>query len=55
MIDTLWWMAENEKKYDLLKKEEYKKYFATGRKEYQTNLIDRQELRVPGKAHSCLN
>lgn len=40
MIDTLWWMAENEKKYDLLKKEEYKEYFANGRKEYETNLLD---------------
>jgi signal transduction histidine kinase len=40
MIDTLWWMAENEKKYDLLKKEEYKQYFADGQKEYETNLFE---------------
>src|SRR5208337_705295 len=40
MIDTLWWMAENEKKYDLLKKEEYKEYFAQGQKEYETNLFE---------------
>jgi len=40
MIDTLWWMAENQKKYDLLKKEEYKEYFATGQKEYETNLFE---------------
>ena len=40
MIDTLWWMAENEKKYDLLKKEEYKEYFASGQKEYETNLFE---------------
>jgi len=40
MIDTLWWMAENQKKYDLLKKEEYKEYFASGQKEYETNLYE---------------
>ncbi|MGA2734353.1 MAG: histidine kinase dimerization/phospho-acceptor domain-containing protein [Syntrophobacteraceae bacterium] len=40
MIDTLWWMAENEKKYDLLKKEEYKEYSVSGQKEYETNRFD---------------
>jgi len=40
MIDTLWWMAENQKKYDLLKKEEYKEYFASGQKEYEANLFE---------------
>ncbi|MGO9374635.1 MAG: ATP-binding protein [Syntrophobacteraceae bacterium] len=40
MIDTLWWMAENQKKYDLLKKEEYKEYFAQGQKEYESNLFE---------------
>ncbi|MGA2402703.1 MAG: HAMP domain-containing sensor histidine kinase [Syntrophobacteraceae bacterium] len=40
MIDTLWWMAENQKKYDLLKKEEYKEYFAAGQKEYASNLYE---------------
>ena len=40
MIDTLWWMAENQKKYDLLKKEEYKEYFAEGQKEYESNLFE---------------
>ncbi len=40
MIDTLWWMAENQKKYDLLKKEEYKEYLATGQKEYEANLYE---------------
>ncbi len=40
MIDTLWWMAENQKKYDLLQKEEYKEYFATGQKDYETNLFE---------------
>jgi signal transduction histidine kinase len=40
MIDTLWWMAENQKKYDLLKKEEYKEYLAAGQKEYEANLYE---------------
>jgi signal transduction histidine kinase len=40
MIDTLWWMAENQKKYDLLKKEEYKEYFAAAQKEYEANLYE---------------
>jgi signal transduction histidine kinase len=40
MIDTLWWMAENQKKYDLLKKEEYKEYFTEGQKEYESNLYE---------------
>lgn len=40
MIDTLWWMAENQKKYDLLKKEEYKEYFTSGQKEYEANLYE---------------
>ncbi len=40
MIDTLWLMAENQKKYDLLKKEEYKEYFTEGQKEYEANLFE---------------
>jgi signal transduction histidine kinase len=40
MIDTLWWIAENQKKYDLLKKEEYKEYLATAQKEYEANLYE---------------
>lgn len=40
MLDNLLWMAENQKKYDLLKKEEYKEYFASARKEYEANLYD---------------
>ena len=40
MIDTLWWMAESQKKYDLLKKEEYKEYLASGQKEYEANLYE---------------
>ncbi len=40
MIDNLLWMAENQKKYDLLKKEDYKEYFASAQKEYESNLFD---------------
>ncbi|MEM5789074.1 MAG: HAMP domain-containing protein, partial [Syntrophobacteraceae bacterium] len=40
MIDSLFWMAENQKKYDLLKKEEYKEYFASAQKEYEANLFE---------------
>lgn len=40
MIDNLLWMAENQKKYDLLKKEDYKEYFAAAQKEYEANLYD---------------
>ncbi len=40
MVDNLLWMAENQKKYDLLKKEEYKEYFASAQKEYEANLFD---------------
>ncbi|MHC1730229.1 MAG: ATP-binding protein [Syntrophobacteraceae bacterium] len=40
MIDNLWWMAENQKKYDLLKKEDYKEYFVSAQKEYEANLLE---------------
>lgn len=40
MIDSLLWMAENQKKYDLLKKEDYKEYFASAQKEYEANLFE---------------
>ncbi len=40
MIDSLWWMAENQKKYDLLKKDDYKEYFAAAQKEYEANLLE---------------
>jgi len=52
MIDTLWWMAENQKKYDLLKKEEYKQYFADGQKEYETNLFEILWLGASGSAEN---
>jgi signal transduction histidine kinase len=48
MIDTLWWMVENQKKYDLLKKEEYKQYFVDGQKEYEANLFEILWLGVSG-------
>ena len=40
MIDSLLWMAENQKKYDLLKKEDFKSYFASAQKEYEANLFE---------------
>ena len=40
MIDSLLWMAENESKYDLLKKEDYKEYFVTAQREYEANLTE---------------
>lgn len=38
MIDSLLWMEENESKYDLLKKEDYKEYFVSAQKEFEGNL-----------------
>ncbi len=52
MIDTLWWMAENQKKYDLLKKEEYKEYFTAGQKEYEANLYEILWLGTGGNGDS---
>lgn len=40
MIDSLLWMEENERKYDLLKKEDYKEYFFSAQKEFEGNLVD---------------
>ncbi|MFZ2445693.1 MAG: HAMP domain-containing sensor histidine kinase [Syntrophobacteraceae bacterium] len=40
MIDNLLWMAESQKKYDLLKKEDYKEYFAAAQKNYESNLFE---------------
>lgn len=40
MIESLLWMAENERKYDLLKKEDYKEYFIAGQKEFEGNLVE---------------
>lgn len=38
MIDSLLWMEENENKYDLLQKEDYKRYFIAAQKEFEENL-----------------
>jgi signal transduction histidine kinase len=38
MIDSLLWMEENESKYDLLKKEDYKEYFLAAQREFEGNL-----------------
>lgn len=38
MIDSLVWMAESESKYNLLKKEDYKEYFLTAKKEFEASL-----------------
>lgn len=40
MIESLLWMAENENKYDLLKKEDYKEYFLSAQKEFEGNLTE---------------
>lgn len=38
LIDSLLWMEENENKYDLLQKEDYKRYFITAQREFEENL-----------------
>jgi signal transduction histidine kinase len=40
MIDSLFWMAESESKYDLLKKEDYKEYFVAAQREFEGNLSE---------------
>lgn len=40
MIDSLLWMEENESKYDLLKKEDYKEYFVSAQREFEANLYE---------------
>lgn len=39
MMDNLFTMEENEKKYRLLKKEEYKEYYLSAQKEYEKDLL----------------
>jgi signal transduction histidine kinase len=39
MIDSLLYMEENEKKYDVLKKTEYIDYFVSAQKEFEGNLV----------------
>ncbi|GLI36020.1 HAMP domain-containing sensor histidine kinase [Desulforhabdus amnigena] len=40
MIESLLWMAETESKYNLLKKEDYKTYFASAQKQFEENLTE---------------
>ncbi len=40
MIDALWSMAENQKKYELMHEEQYRKYFGDGLKQYETGLFN---------------
>jgi signal transduction histidine kinase len=47
MIDDLWWMAENQRKYDLLKKEEYKEYVSSAQKEFEGSLVEILWLGAP--------
>ena len=49
MIQSLLWMEENENKYDLLKKDDYKEYFLAAQKEYKENLSEILRLESRGK------
>jgi signal transduction histidine kinase len=40
MIESLLWMEESQNKYDLIKKEDYKKYFISAQKEFEGNLVE---------------
>ncbi|MDR3566463.1 MAG: HAMP domain-containing sensor histidine kinase [Syntrophobacteraceae bacterium] len=40
MIDALWSMAENQKKFELMQEEGYRKYFEDGLKQYETGLFN---------------
>jgi signal transduction histidine kinase len=40
MIESLLWMEESQNKYDLLKKQDYKKYFISAQKEFEGNLVE---------------
>jgi signal transduction histidine kinase len=40
MVESLLWMAENESKYNVLKKEEYKYYFSGAQREFIANLSE---------------
>lgn len=47
MVDALWSMAENQKKFELLKTEEYRKYFEEGLKQYEGGLYNILWLSAP--------
>ncbi|MFP5213283.1 MAG: ATP-binding protein [Acidobacteriota bacterium] len=49
MIENLLWMEENESKYDLLKKDEYRNYFMEAQKEYHANLVQVLPLGAGGR------
>jgi len=48
MIESLLWMEESENKYDLLKKEDYKEYFISAQKEFESNLSEILRLESGG-------
>lgn len=52
MIDSLLWMEENESKYDLLKKEDYKEYFVSAQREFEGNLFEILRLGSGGAGSS---
>ncbi len=47
MIENLLGMEENEKKYILLKKKDYLKYFLTAKEEFESNLNEVKQLESP--------
>lgn len=49
MIENLLSMEENEKKFSILNKKEYKDYFVTAQKEFETNLTKVLQLDSDGK------
>jgi signal transduction histidine kinase len=49
MIDSLLYMEENEKKYDVLKKTEYIDYFVSAQKEFEGNLVGILQLEAGSK------
>lgn len=55
LIENLLSMEENEKKYSLLKKKEYKEYFASSRKEFEGNLLDILALEPLGQGAGVWN
>jgi signal transduction histidine kinase len=51
MIESLLWMAETESKYNLLKKDDYKTYFASAQRQFEENLTEILLLKpMEGKA-----
>jgi len=49
MIENLLSMEENEKKFSILRKEEYKDYFVTAQREFESNLTKVLQLGFNGK------